>query len=139
MIQNSLRNNQYFINVTNIFYNLFNALTTLRLILAQKTQLSRTPIGKEKRTFEILNHYYGMVELHFYLPFHNLHTNIVHLNLTFFSLEPTKNHHHFEIFILVILDNITLCSAHPHRNKDEIMRPHNNKISIVKIFKWGIC
>jgi hypothetical protein len=69
MIKKSLKNNQYFINVTNIFHNLFNVLTTLRLILAQKTQLLKTLARKEKRKIEILNHYYGMGELHFHLAF----------------------------------------------------------------------
>jgi hypothetical protein len=89
MIKNSLINNKYFINVTNIFHNLFNVLAILKLILAQKTQLSKRLVGKEKRTFEIFNHYYGMGELYFHVPFQQSSTNIVHSNLTFFSLELT--------------------------------------------------
>jgi hypothetical protein len=47
----------------------------------------------------------------------NLHTYVVHPNLTFFHRKPPLNSHHLKIFIFFILDNITLSSSHLERNK----------------------
>jgi hypothetical protein len=49
------------------------------------------------------------------------------------------NSHHFKIFILFILDNITLHSSHLKRNKIKIMWSHKHKISNIKISKWCVC
>ncbi len=51
---------------------------------------------------------------------------------------PPLHLHHIEEFILIILDNITLCSSQPNKDKEGIIRLHKNKISIVKIFKQGV-
>jgi hypothetical protein len=54
-------------------------------------------------------------------------------------MDPPLHSHHFEEFILIILDNITLCSSQPNKDKERTMKPHDNKISIVEISKQGIC
>ncbi len=69
----------------------------------------------------------------------NLHTNVGHLNLTISSWHPPLHPHHFEEFILIILDNITMCFSQPNKDKERIMKPHENKISIVDISKRGVC
>ncbi len=51
---------------------------------------------------------------------------------------PPLHLHHFEEFILIIFD-ITLCFSQPNKDKERIMRPYENKIFIVEIFKWGVC
>jgi hypothetical protein len=93
--------------------------------------------GKAKRTATILSHCFGFAKLHFHLS--NFSTNVIHPNLTFFEWHPPLHPHYFDKFILIIFDNITLCSSQPNRDKEKVMKPHENKISIVEISKWGVC
>ncbi len=53
----------------------------------------------------------------------------------FLHWHPPLHLHHFEEFILIILDNITMCSSQPNKDKKRIMKPHENKISIIEISK----
>ncbi len=57
--------------------------------------------------------------------FNNPHTDVIHPILIFFHRNPPLNPHHLEIFFLFVLDNITLCSSHPKRNKIRIVQSHN--------------
>jgi hypothetical protein len=145
MIKIPLKNSQYFIHVTNIFYKLLDALAYSRFTLVSKITIIMNSnlifvccifqIRKEKRKAKISSIILYLLNYIFTCCFNNLHSTIIHSNLTFFHWNQPLNPHHFEIFILVILDNIILCSSHPHMSKDRIMWLHDNKISIVYIFK----
>jgi len=95
---------------------------------------------KEKRK-EQLQSWTNILDLPNYISTchsNNLRTNIVHPNLTLSSLGPTFHPHHYEKFIWIVLENITLCSQ-PNKDKERIMKLHKNKISIVENSKWGVC
>jgi hypothetical protein len=99
MIKNTLRTNQYFIHVTNILHKVLDALRCSRLILNRKSQLSWIVIwllfvvfSKPKKKKEMLKSQTIVQYLLNYIftcCFSNLHSNIVHPNSTFSSLEPT--------------------------------------------------
>jgi hypothetical protein len=78
-----------------------------------------------------LSHYFGFAKLHFHLPIQQ--SSYKRLS---FKFDPFfTRFHHWTFTILIILDNITLCSSQPNRDKERITRPHENKISIVEISK----
>ncbi len=58
---------------------------------------------------------------------------------SFLHKNPPLNFHHLKIFTFFILDNITLCSSHPKKNKIMIMQFYKHKISNIKISKCHVC
>jgi hypothetical protein len=131
---------EYFIEVINVFHKLFDALVASRLILVTSNNILifvSYVFSNKKQKKKLRCQAIVLDVLNYTCTCHSInpHIDFVHYCLIFFHWNTPLNLRHFEKFILVILDNITLCSSHPHRNKLNLMWPHDNKISYVEIYK----
>jgi hypothetical protein len=110
-----------FIDVTLNFHKLFEALVPSRLSLALPTYVTKILIwllfvvffwAGKKKIHEMSSHCFKYAKLHFHLPFQQSSYRCRSSNFNpfftkFLHKNPPLNPHHLEIFIFLVLDNIT--------------------------------
>ncbi len=120
---------QYFIDITNILNKLFDALVGIKIDLTSTSITSSNSnllllvvffLGARNEKKKLTCQTIIMDLLNYISTCHssNLRINFIHeCSRSFLDWNPPLNLEQFLKFILVILDNITLCFSHPHRNK----------------------
>ncbi len=109
-----MKNNQYFIDITNIVHKLLDALATSRFIFIQEAQLSKMIIWllfviffqtRKEKKIDIQSQAIVLDLLNYNSTchFNNFHANIIHLTLTFLSVEPTIERAPFSSSLIISL------------------------------------